>query len=267
MPALITNYHVLSKDDIAEGKKIKFALDKGNVQKEILITNERKIYSNENFDVTIIQLNPSEDYIEPNSFLDVESKIINCNDPNKEFRNKEIYIIGNIKEYTYGIIKSIDEEGITIRYSFSTKPGMSGSPIINMDNYKVIGIHKGSDPKKIFNLGTFLKQPFEQFFSLKDNFLNNKNNNKNKESIEHSAELKKDVYKIPLSIKVLEYCKNKICTHCNKCMKNCHNPGNCFMGCTVFNFWTKECEICGCDKGEHKKDNCRYEKKIIKRYN
>ena len=190
MPALITNNHVLSKEDIAEGNIIKFTLDKGTIQKEILITNERKIYSNENYDVTIIQLNPLEDSIEPNSFLDVESKIINCEDPNKVFKNKEVYIIGNIKEYTYGRIKRIHEDGITIEYSFSTKPGMSGSPIINLDNYKIVGIHKGSHSTKKYNLGTFLMEPFKQFYLLTNKTIKMKNQNQKQKKIMFEEKIK-----------------------------------------------------------------------------
>ena len=167
-PALITNNHVLGKEDIGEGKIIKFILTTLNnekIHKEILITNKRKIFTNEKLDVTIIELNLQEDSIEPDSFLEIDSKI-NCENPNKEFKNIDVYIIGNIQDYTYGKIKNIDESGINIEHLCSTRPGMSGSPIINLNNFKVIGIHKGAHPKKQCNLGTFLKEPFKLFYKL-----------------------------------------------------------------------------------------------------
>ena len=54
---------------------------------------------------------------------------------------------------------------------------MSGSPIINLNNFKIIGIHKGADKKKQWNLGTFLKEPFNLFYSLKNIHSEISNNN------------------------------------------------------------------------------------------
>ena len=173
-PVLITNNHVLEEKDITKGNIIQFTLDDDKIQKEILITNKRRTYTNVEFDITIIELYPKEDSIQPDSFLDIDPQIF-CEEPNKEFRNKEIYIIGNIKEYTHGLIKVIDEQGKDIRYYFSTKPGMSGSPIIILNNFKIIGIHKGSSLDKKYNLGSFLREPFKLFYSL------NSENNKDEE--------------------------------------------------------------------------------------
>ena len=182
-PALITNHHVLEEKDISEGSIIKFTLNRDTIPKEIKITNKRKIYTNKDFDVTIIELNPKEDSIEFDSFLDIDPKI-NCENPNKEFKNTEIYIIGNIKEYTYGLLGGIDSKGKTIRYLFSTKHGMSGSPIINLNNFKILGIHKGAHCNKKCNLGTLLRDPIKLFYSSK-NFnsenINNQNPLKNEE--------------------------------------------------------------------------------------
>ena len=45
---------------------------------------------------------------------------------------------------------------------------MSGSTIINLNNFKVIGIHKGAHPICDWNLGTFLKEPLNLFYKLKN---------------------------------------------------------------------------------------------------
>ena len=43
--------------------------------------------------------------------------------------------------------------------------GSSGSPIINLENNKVIGIHRGRYQKNYnFNIGTFLKIPINEYF-------------------------------------------------------------------------------------------------------
>ena len=174
-PVLITNYHILKNDDLIEGKKIQFTLNKGTMEKEIIITNKRKIYSNEIFDVTIIELDPKKDLIEADSFLDIDTKIF-CEDPNAEFKDKEIYIIGNIKKFRNGKIKFIDVDGINIEHLCSTEEGMSGSPIININNERIIGIHKGFHKSKECNLGTFLREPIKQFYAKKDNIIEKNNN-------------------------------------------------------------------------------------------
>ena len=49
---------------------------------------------------------------------------------------------------------------------------MSGSPIINLKNYKVIGIHKGANKNKTSNFGTFLREPIKQFYLKNKNSTN-----------------------------------------------------------------------------------------------
>ena len=48
-------------------------------------------------------------------------------------------------------------------------------------------------------------------------------------------------------------------TVCHKCKKNCHIPCDCFLQslgrCTIYTFWKKKCEKCGCKKEDHKQDN------------
>lgn len=52
-------------------------------------------------------------------------------------------------------------------------------------------------------------------------------------------------------------------THCDTCKKNCHEPCDCsfkavFKRCSIFTFWGKKCEICGCPKSEHAQDIYHY---------
>ena len=53
---LMTNNHVLGENDIAKGKKIKFTLDNDREKKEILIDENRRKYSSDKYDVTIIEI-------------------------------------------------------------------------------------------------------------------------------------------------------------------------------------------------------------------
>ena len=63
-------------------------------------------------------------------------------------------------------------------------------------------------------------------------------------------------------IKKLKYSSDNKYTHCQSCEKNCHDPCDCsfkFLGrCTIYTFWAKKCEVCGCDKEQHQQDNYYY---------
>ena len=66
-----------------------------------------------------------------------------------------------------------------IKHSCSSQKSSSGSPIINLKNFKVIGIHKGSSDKN-FNYGSFIKNPIEDFYQKeKNNKIDNKYNYEN----------------------------------------------------------------------------------------
>ena len=103
--------------------------------------------------------------------------------------NKSIYIIyyPPVKNtlYSNGIIKKIRNNNYGIINLCPTESGASGSPILNIDNNRVIGIHKGSDLfGNNWNVGTFLKEPIEKFNDLYKNIFNensiiNINNSKN----------------------------------------------------------------------------------------
>lgn len=56
----------------------------------------------------------------------------------------------------------------------STEEGSSGAPILNLDTYKIIGIHCGKESLFNWNYGTLLKLPVRLFMDLFERKLNNK---------------------------------------------------------------------------------------------
>ena len=92
-----------------------------------------------------------------------------------------------------GLINDISD--ININHFCATDFGSSGSPILNLSNFKVFGVHKRRTKLK-FNQGTFIKFVIEQFnkenisckSQIKDRNLNNKNNDKtfNNNSLDNS---------------------------------------------------------------------------------
>ena len=55
LKVLITNNHVLEKEDILIGKKIKFSINNDEIDYEIEIDKSRKIYTSDKYDITIIE--------------------------------------------------------------------------------------------------------------------------------------------------------------------------------------------------------------------
>ena len=186
LPALLTNNHVLNINDIKPGETIKFSINNDYKEFKLLLDNTRKIYTNEYYDVTIIEIK-EDDNIDEKSFFDLDKQIFQEDSVNI-FRNRQIYLLhypkGIKMEISPGLIKNIneEEERKTIHHLCDTSGGSSGSPIINTGNFKVIGIHKGA-PRgaQNYNLGTLLKEPIEKFNEeIKKKKSNNKDNKDNK---------------------------------------------------------------------------------------
>ena len=141
---LITNNHILNENDIEYNKIIKLIMynKEQNIEKEIKIDNSRKKYTYLNeqkgIDITIIEIKPNKDNI--NNFLEIDDNILELG-----CRRKSIYIIHYPKDklqVSYGLINYI-LEGKKISHYCNTEDGSSGSPILSLNNFKVIGVHYG----------------------------------------------------------------------------------------------------------------------------
>ena len=159
VPVLITNQHVLTKKSIEREKIIPYSLGNEETIKHINI-GSREIFEDKDLDCTIIEIK-DEDGI--NNFLEI---VDDYSEDNK-YKKESIYLLGypNIVNdfqifVSYGIIKNI-ENGIIRHISF-TKNGSSGSPILSLTSFKVIGYHYGSKPNRP-NEGIFIKYAIESF--------------------------------------------------------------------------------------------------------
>ena len=165
LPVLMTNEHVFNKDEIEKNKKkLIITFDNDKIEKTINITPERKIYISKDYDITIIEIFPEYDNIF--HFLEVDI-------PNK-YTNEFIYILqypnGDKCSISYGKIISVKD--FNIIYDCSTEQGSSGGPILILNNYKIIGIHRGIDNTSNYKIGSSFKKPIEEFNSI---FLNKNN--------------------------------------------------------------------------------------------
>ena len=96
-------------------------------------------------------------------------QFINKNNLQKYYLNTSVYIIhyekGEKTKFSNGLIKSIEEDNYIIRHICQTEHGSSGSPIINLNTYKVIGIHRGYKEGKKYNIGIMLTSSINDFMN------------------------------------------------------------------------------------------------------
>ena len=168
IPVMITNNHIIGENDLKNNNKIKISFNNDDIYKDIEIDSKRRKYTNKDLDITIIEIK-QKDNIEKYSFLELDDRIF-ISDSEKLFLRKTVYIIQYPQDLgasvSYGLINTIDNNNNEIKYFCSTKKGSSGSPIMNLENNKIIGVHYGYSDNYNFNKGIFLKKPINEFFGI-----------------------------------------------------------------------------------------------------
>ena len=177
---LVTNNHVLNENDLESGNMVKFSLFNEKVMKKIVISENRKTYTNTDLDVTFIQIKPNDKEIfEKVYYLELDENFCQEEDFfNELYANKPIYILhypeGKNILVSYGIINEIKNS--KIKHLCSTKCGSSGSPILLLEKKTLIGVHYGGNKSSEYNEGTLLKIAISEFFdSLKQSKKRNLN--------------------------------------------------------------------------------------------
>ena len=180
LPVLITNNHIINQDDILNNNYFSIYLNNDKKIKRIQLNNNRLIYTNEKLDITIIEIKDND--IINNKYLELDNEIMNYFNLNKEedlnylsdiYSNNSIYLI-NYPDYknivvSYGQPPNFSESEIF--HKCTTKKGSSGSPILLINNQKLIGIHYGSSEQYDFNKGRLLIYAIIEFEKIKNNLL------------------------------------------------------------------------------------------------
>ena len=171
---LITSNHLVDEEIIKEDKEIKVSINDDKEHKIIELEN-KKIYTNKEYDIAIIEINKEKEKI--NNYLELDKRIMEQEKIN--INSESIYtlqylnsISGTKAVVSYGIINNID--GYNIKHYCCTEHGSSGSPIINLLNNKIIGVQKEIAKNKIYNNGILLKYPINEYLNLykKNNEIN-----------------------------------------------------------------------------------------------
>ena len=232
LTVLITNNHVINEKILKNEEKIVISVNKK--QLEIKLKN-RITYTNIDYDISIIEIKENKDKI--NSFLELDENIIN-NASNIPYIKKSLYILQyeSDKEevsVSYGILKGIKKSEYEFEHLCCTQQGSSGGPIFNLQNLKVIGLHRGASKKQI-NLGIFLNFPIQYFIeeklntptNIKNDFnILNRNQNNNNNNLNNKLNNKQNNYyqNINLNINIKNDENNKLYNSLNNNEKNSLN--------------------------------------------
>ena len=164
-PALFTNNHILSENDIEDKKEISFTINNDKKSRKIKIDKNRKCYTNKELDITIIEIKEKKDDI--HDFLDLDEDI----NKDKELLDniygkfkKTVYVLhypqADEVKVSYGLSGEIVDK--SINHTCCTNYGSSGSPILSLKTLKVLGIHYGTSNFEI-NKGRFIKYAIDAF--------------------------------------------------------------------------------------------------------
>ncbi len=164
LSVLITSNEILGKNEISWGKHIYLSINDESNSYEIIIDDSRLTYIDESYNITIIELKEI-DHLTNICGLEIDSEAYNSESLN-QFVQKSIYLLyysdWNYSDYTCGKIKSISLDNYSFKYACQNHKGGLGCPILNMLNFKVIGILKNNN-----NLsGTFILGPIIKFNTI-----------------------------------------------------------------------------------------------------
>jgi hypothetical protein len=207
IPVMITNHHILDQEYLKENKEIQITLNDNNTTRTINLNEKRTMYFSQEYDTTIIEIIPEKDKIY--DFMELDDDIFKKDYSNILYNNLSIYIIhfpnAGKASVSYAIMQKMDQKQNIIHFCCTDK-GSSGSPIINLLNNKIIGIHKQASLRFKRNYGTCLKNPINEFINqhLKNNKIINKDylmsNDQIKKAFNKENKKTKDNHKIKINI-------------------------------------------------------------------
>ena len=164
MPVLITCYHLLKEKYLKDLDFLYFTYFLGKEKKEVLLdlSIKRIIYFDDELDVTIIEIKLEDKNLDIYSFLEMDQEI-------NDLKGRDIYLLHYPKGvqdiiFSKGRINDLTDNTNFIA-NYDSEPGSSGSPVIDYEKKKVIGIHRGSfgsDDEKV-GFGIILKYVIKEF--------------------------------------------------------------------------------------------------------
>ena len=158
MNVLLTNNHVIDEEYILGNNVIEISINNNEKYLKLNLKG-RKIYTNEEYDTTIIQIKEMDNI---NHFLEIDEMMLNGLPYIRESMYMLHYPEGGKVVVSYGLSK--DNKDQNIYYKCSSGSGSAGSPLLDAKSLKVIGIHFFfSENNQYLNVGTLLRYPINEF--------------------------------------------------------------------------------------------------------
>ena len=181
LKVLITNIKVLDKKEIEKNNIIMLHSKHLKNPLKIEINDLNKVYTNEKFNFTLIEINHTDYGLDINSFLEIDQF-----EPN--YFNSKIYLVNysNVKSKRNKCdIRNVNQEKIIFECKKLEIEPKIGNPIIikiqgRQEDYKIIGIYQGINEENNFHSGLLLKEPIKLYFgkeNKKENSTEIKDNN------------------------------------------------------------------------------------------
>ena len=173
LPVLLTNNHVLSRDEL---NSIDYIIINIDGEGKAIPLKQRKKWTDEKIDFTCIEIKEEEDDI--HTFFQLDDNALDNKYSNDYYLNKKVLIFAINKNddkqvcLSNGII--IKNENCFFNYTCNTYPGCSGGCIVNQFNNCVIGIHKGGI-KTNKNIGIYIKDVIKYIKDSKENLCKTEN--------------------------------------------------------------------------------------------
>ena len=156
-PVLITNNNVINDDILARKKDIIIELfcTSSKKQKTLNLSN-RTAYNNKKLGISIIEIVNKDGFKNINMF-ELDEDMLSSGKTDKII-DKSIYMIHSNQEtlyVSYGLVNDIGKnQSYNFMHTCKAFNGSSGSPILNLENNKIIGIHSSTNVN--INEGFFL---------------------------------------------------------------------------------------------------------------
>jgi hypothetical protein len=155
-PVLITNNNVINDNMLARKKDIIIkSFCNSSIKEKKLNLSNRTAYNNKKLGISIIEIVNKDGFKNINMFELDEDMLSGKTD---KFIDKSIYMIHSNQEtlyVSYGLVNDIGKnQSYNFMHTCKAFNGSSGSPILNLENNKIIGIHSSTNAN--INEGFFL---------------------------------------------------------------------------------------------------------------
>ena len=156
-PVLITNNNVINDNILARKKDITIeSFCTSSIKSKKLNLSNRTAYNNKKLGISIIEIVNKDGFKNINMF-ELDEDMLSSGKTDK-FIDKSIYMIHSNQKtlyVSYGLVNDIGKnQSYNFMHTCKAFNGSSGSPILNLENNKIIGIHSSNNAN--INEGFFL---------------------------------------------------------------------------------------------------------------